>query len=229
MAWKQTYNPNINIGARRGWCLKYIDDAGKAPKRTATAQIAQNNERKAKRLRKGDIPNGIWVVGYMSLNRGPVAGYGHVFFIRRDGSSYQIHDSEVHAGARSVYRSLDEIMRWFGNYAPRYEGWSTDCDGRNYAKEVATPKPAPKPPAGRVAKKGSARVAVNILNVRSTYSTSGKVVAQYSKGNKFNYDSYIIANGYVWLSYISYSGQRRYVAERSTASSSRYVTGGSGK
>lgn len=96
-------------------------------------------------------------------------------------------------------------------------------------KAPSTPKPTPKPPTGRVAKKGSATVVVPILNVRSTYSTSGKVVAQYKKGGKFNYDSYIIANGYVWLSYISYSGQRRYVAERSTASSSRYVTGGSGK
>ena len=33
----------------------------------------------------------------------------------------------------------------------------------------------------------------------------------YAPGESFNYDSYIDTNGYRWYSYISYSGQRRYV------------------
>lgn len=52
------------------------------------------------------------------------------------------------------------------------------------------------------------------INVRDYPSTQGNIVAQYHVGESVIYDSYIINNGYVWLSYISYSGPRRYVAWR---------------
>lgn len=83
-------------------------------------------------------------------------------------------------------------------------------------KRYSAPKPTPKPVAKapvRKAAKGTATVIVPLLNVRDTPSTKGKVVGEYKKGQKFNYDSFIVANGYVWLSYVSYSKQRRYVAE----------------
>ena len=57
-------------------------------------------------------------------------------------------------------------------------------------------------------------------------STNGPIVAQYSAGQTFNYDSWVIANGYYWLSYVSYSGVRRYVAEATTSGSVVYVRGG---
>lgn len=37
-------------------------------------------------------------------------------------------------------------------------------------------------------------------------------VAYYDAGMSFAYDSYIFSNGYAWVSYISTSGLRRYVA-----------------
>ncbi|HEL1703592.1 TPA: SH3 domain-containing protein, partial [Streptococcus suis] len=40
----------------------------------------------------------------------------------------------------------------------------------------------------------------------------GKVVATYTNGEQFNYDSVYIADGYIWVSYVSHSGVRRYVA-----------------
>lgn len=80
---------------------------------------------------------------------------------------------------------------------------------------VKTPKPKSKLVVGkRTARKGTATVTVSALNVRDKASTKGKVVDTYKKGGKFKYDSYIITNGYVWLSYIGgQSGKRRYVAE----------------
>lgn len=42
----------------------------------------------------------------------------------------------------------------------------------------------------------------------------GNVVAQYTIGQSLNYDSYVINDGFIWLSYISFSGPRRYVAWR---------------
>lgn len=52
------------------------------------------------------------------------------------------------------------------------------------------------------------------VNVRDYPSRQGKVVAQYYKGESFAYDSYVVKDGHIWLSYISASGPRRYVAWR---------------
>lgn len=49
-------------------------------------------------------------------------------------------------------------------------------------------------------------------NIRSGAGTNHRIVGTYAKGQGFNYDRKVKAGGYVWLSYVSYSGQRRYVA-----------------
>lgn len=50
------------------------------------------------------------------------------------------------------------------------------------------------------------------MNIRSAASTSAPIVASYSNGQSFSYDQKIKADGYLWASYVSYSGPRRYVA-----------------
>lgn len=82
------------------------------------------------------------------------------------------------------------------------------------------PSPAPKPnPTPAPAKlKGedlpnSGYYTVGVAtNIRSAPSTSSTIVGLYNQGQGFYYDSKVVAGGYVWLSYISYSGVRRYVA-----------------
>ena len=224
MAFRQKYTPNVRVAGQRGWCLKYVDDAGNAPARRPTAKAAYEAERKAKRIRTSTPPKGVWVVGFLSFGR-VYQDYGHVFLMKYlGGDRYEIRDSETAAGARAVYTSITSIKQWFANYAPAYLGWSTHCDGRQYAHWV---KPAPKPAPKRKAKRGTATLLVNGLNVRNKPSLSGKVVAVYKKkGEKFNYDSYIDAEGYRWLSYISWTGQRRYVAQASKDKKTKYVKGG---
>lgn len=99
---------------------------------------------------------------------------------------------------------------------------------RSFALKKPKPASKPKPtPVVRRSKAGRAVVVATGLNVRSAPSTNnqvGKVVAQYKKGQAFLYDSYIDAGGLRWLSYISYSGARRYVAQRK--GNIKYVTGG---
>lgn len=224
MAYRQKYNPRVTIGASRGWCLKYIDDAGSAPKRTPNAATALRNERNAKRLKTSTPPVGLWVVGFLDLRSGSFAADDHVFFMKYKGNGkYEIRDSETQAGARSVYNSIGSITSWFGNYSPKYVGWSTHCDGRQYVEEY-TPKPSKPAAPKRVSKRGSAKVVVTALNVRDKYSTAGKVVATYKKGDRFNYDSYVKSGGYTWLSYVSWSGKRRYVAQGKDKT--KYVSGG---
>ncbi|MFH6737150.1 SH3 domain-containing protein, partial [Streptococcus suis] len=52
------------------------------------------------------------------------------------------------------------------------------------------------------------------VTIRNHPSRSGGVVGQYNSGESFSYDSYVVNDGHIWLSYVSYSGERRYVAWR---------------
>lgn len=60
---------------------------------------------------------------------------------------------------------------------------------------------------------GTYRCTVNTLNIRNKPSMSGAVVGQYTKGKTVILDNtYYIADGYVWGTYIANSGNRRYIA-----------------
>lgn len=49
------------------------------------------------------------------------------------------------------------------------------------------------------------------LNIRSVPSTQGNILGSYAPGESLVYDHVYIANGLVWLRYVSYSGQYHYV------------------
>lgn len=227
MAYRQVRTPSLGVAARRGWCLAYVDDAVKAPKRQPTAQTALNVERRNGTLRKGTPPVGLWVPIWFSLSKGPFKGLGHVAWAFNHGDGWvEIHDSETRPGARPEYRNIKGVLNWFGNHGITYQGWSTWVDGAQIVQEY-TPKKKVKSTRRKKAK-GTARVSVDVLNVRNKPNDNSKIVAQYTKGQTFNYDSFQIADGYVWLSYVSYSGTRRYVAEGPANGNARdvYLTGG---
>lgn len=79
-------------------------------------------------------------------------------------------------------------------------------------------KSTPKPQSSGIkwyAERGTF-TANETINVRDKPSTKGNVVAQYKKGQSVIYDKFCHNGGYVWLSYMSNSGHRRYmVAGRS--------------
>ena len=124
-------------------------------------------------------------------------GYGHIGIIDDNG---QFLDQNgvlaLHVGIRATpFNGIEGVYR--------------PTKGFN----VKTPAPAPTA-GGRIAVPAkTARVTALGLNVRRESSTSSPILATYSQGQTFMYDSYIIANGYVWLSYVGASGNRAYVAE----------------
>lgn len=66
------------------------------------------------------------------------------------------------------------------------------------------------------AETGVATVIVDELNVRNVPSTeNNEPVAVYYRGEKINYDSVYVTNKYYYISYVSTSGVRRYIASRS--------------
>ena len=68
------------------------------------------------------------------------------------------------------------------------------------------------------AETGVATVIVDKLNVRNVPSTeNNEPVDCYTIGEEINYDSVYVTNKYYYISYVSESGIRRYVASRSRA------------
>ena len=133
MAWKQLIQPNINISARAGMCLEYVDNAIRATQRTYTAQIAHDTAKQKGWVRAdNNYPRNVWFVMFWSIDNGDYQGLGHVAlaFVDSNGAM-QIHDSEVHRNARQPYNSIQELAGWFGSVGTRltYLGWSIGVDG----------------------------------------------------------------------------------------------------
>ena len=143
MTYIQLVEPNINISARPAMCLEYVDNAINAPQRTINAQVAHDIA-KSKGWVTADqnYPRDMWFVMFWSIDNGPYIEQGHVAlaYVGSDGS-LQIHDSEVHRGARQPYTSLAEFAGWFGSVGTRltYLGWSIGVDGRQIIEDY-TPK-----------------------------------------------------------------------------------------
>lgn len=79
---------------------------------------------------------------------------------------------------------------------------------------VVTPSTPAKPtkPDLPVANTSGTIVLTKDLEVRSQPSLSSKPVASYKVGMSVNYDRTLEAEGYRWISYVSFSGVRRYLA-----------------
>ena len=140
MSYIQLVEPNIDISARAGMCLEYVDNAVNAPKRTATAQIAYETAKGNGWVSANtEYPKNVWFVLFWSIDNNDYAGLGHVAlaFVDDDGNM-QIHDSEVHRGARQPYTSLEELSAWFGSVGTRltYLGWSIGVDGIQIVGEI---------------------------------------------------------------------------------------------
>lgn len=191
MAIRQIYTPNLNIGATSGWCLQYVDDAINSLTRSPNAQTAYLNELNAGRINTGPAPVGVWVVGFLGFSRGIYADYGHVFLMRkRADGSIEIHDSEVHSGARGIYNSIEELMNWMGNYGPDYLGYSYCCDGRCIAEDYDETQPTDR----KMEEDGNARDEANTNSAIFQELEKGDVIAM--KGYVTNGQS--VAGDTVW-------------------------------
>lgn len=188
---RQIYEPNLNIGARSGWCLQYVDDAISSLTRSPNAQTAYLNELNAGRINIGPAPVGVWVIGFLGFSRGQYTEDGHVFLMRkREDGSIEIHDSEVHSGARGIYNSIEELMNWMGNYGPDYLGYSYCCDGRRIAEDYDETQPTDR----KMEEDGNARDEANTNSAIFQELEKGDVIAM--KGYVTNGQS--VAGDTVW-------------------------------
>ena len=133
--------------------------------------------------------------------------FGHTGVVIEDSDGYTMKTIEqnIDGNADSLYvggparyneRDFNGIVGWF--YFP------TDDTA---AGEVALNTDLQSLPTVRVY-----TVGVDKLNIRNAPSLNSEVVGAYENGEEFNYMEFCYAEGYEWLSYISNSGERRYVA-----------------
>ena len=165
----QKTSPNLNIGAKPGWCLQYADDVVNAPVRRESAGLEYLAQRAAGNIHEEEPPVGLWVPVFFDITSGIYDPYEHVGWAYNHGDGrIEIHDSEVHSGARGIYNSIAEICSWFGKFGLRYLGWSERIGGVQI-----------------VEKSGNVRV-VNSgvgVNVRYEPTTQSGVFASYPDGS----------------------------------------------
>ena len=143
--------------------------------------------------------------------------FGHTGVVTRDSDGYTMKTIEqnIDGNADSLYvggparyneRDFNGIVGWF--YFP------TDDTA---AGEVALNTDLQSLPTVRVY-----TVGVDKLNIRNAPSLNSEVVGTYENGEEFNYMEFCYAEGYEWLSYISNSGERRYVASMNLETGDTY-------
>lgn len=187
-----------------------------------------------------DLLNSAASVGYRveynevgNVNSRPLAGavfvmdttyiaghpYGHTGIVIEDSDGYTMKTIEqnIDGNADSLYvggparyneRNFDGIVGWF--YFPVDD---------TAVEEVKLNTDLQSLPTVRVY-----TVGVEKLNIRNAPSLNSEVVGTYENGDEFNYMEFCYAEGYEWLSYISHSGERRYVASMNTETGETHGT-----
>lgn len=136
--------------------------------------------------------------------------FGHTGIVIEDSDGYTMKTIEqnVDGNADSLYvggparyreRNFDGIVGWFYFPTDELEGETTSVSELQSLPTVRV-----------------YTVGVEKLNIRNAPSLNSEVVGTYEKGEEFNYMEFCYAEGYEWLSYISNSGVRRYVASMNT-------------
>ena len=142
--YKQLIMPLVVSSAIASYCLLYVDNTINVPQqyRTANAQIAHDQAKEKNWVHANqDYPRNVWFIMFWSIDNGDYQGQGHVAIAFVDDSgNLQIHDSEVHRGARKPYNSLAELENWFGSVGTKmtFLGWSEGVDSVKIIDETKT-------------------------------------------------------------------------------------------
>lgn len=140
--------------------------------------------------------------------------YGHTGLVIEDSDGYTMRTIEqnIDGNADSLYvggparyntRDFTGIVGWF--YFP--------IDGQPAQVDTIEPSEPLTVDSGAFNEEtGTFTVEVSALNVRASAGLSGEIVAVYTAGQAINYDGWIDNDGYIWITYIAGSGNRRYVA-----------------
>lgn len=152
--------------------------------------------------------------------------YGHTGLViaDSDGSTMETIEQNIDGNADSLYiggparytsRNFDGVVGWF--YFPTddssYQPTSSTFSGDGSIHE----------------EEGTFTVEVSALNVRTSAGLDAEIVAVYTAGQEIHYDGWCDKDGYIWITYIANSGNRRYVAVGQSQNGQRITDFGSFK
>lgn len=142
--------------------------------------------------------------------------YGHTGLVIADSDGVTIQTIEQNVDGNSDSLTIGGparyVTRAFSDGTGRVLGWIRPPYSDTPSQQVSTPEVNPTGWRKLKDERGTMTVKVAAVRVRNTPSVSGEIVATYGYGMSFNYDSVYVGDGYVWVSYISQTGVRRYVA-----------------
>ena len=155
--------------------------------------------------------------------------YGHTGLVIEDSYGYTMRTIEqnIDGNADALYvggparyntRDFSGIVGWF--YFP--------VDGQPAQVNTIEPSEPLTVDSGEFnPESGTFTVEVSALNVRSSAGLLGDIVAVYTAGQEINYDGWLDNDGYIWITYIASSGNRRYVAVGQSQNGKRITDFGS--
>lgn len=155
--------------------------------------------------------------------------YGHTGLVIEDSDGYTMRTIEqnIDGNADSLYvggparyntRDFSGVVGWF--YFP--------VDGQPAQVEAIEPsEPLTVDSSEFNPETGTFTVEVSALNVRASAGLAGEIVAVYTTGQVINYDGWLDNDGYIWITYIAGSGNRRYVAVGQSQNGKRITDFGS--
>ena len=155
--------------------------------------------------------------------------YGHTGIVIEDSDGYTMRTIEqnidgnedalyVGGPARYNTRDFNGIVGWF--YFP--------VDGQPaQVTSIKPSEPLTVDSSEFNEETGTFTVKVSALNVRSSAGLLGDIVAVYTAGQEINYDGWLDNDGYIWITYIGGSGNRRYVAVGQSENGKRITDFGS--
>lgn len=195
----------VGLGAGIGWVTGAIGDTMAAHNIGSSYDWAANGWTVSK---TGPFKSGQIVTMYGGK-------YGHVAIVESIDGDRLVILEQNYAGRRYVTRNVYSAASYARNIAHYITPPGADA--------VQNTVPAQSAGARTYPETGTMTVTVDALNVRRAPNTSGQIVATYTKGQSFRYDTVIIdTNGYVWVSYVGGSGKRNYVATGATRNGARY-------
>lgn len=118
-------------------------------------------------------------------------------------------------GVQSVYKAEQQVTNDAdvankANINPNYE----EVKGNNTENISFIEYTANKTSSNNTLKISGTFTAGGTINFRDAPSTSSRVEGSYATGQSVNYDQKVSSEGYDWISWIGYSGARRYMVER---------------
>lgn len=137
-------------------------------------------------------------------------------------------DAQLAAGEKGItsHAAISRVFRESDHTDPGYgfpwdyflERVQAHRNGNANVSAGAPPAPAPQQAGPTPLPNGvwyNARgwfTADRRLEVSADTEVDSPALGHYTAGSGFNFDGYVANNGYVWLSYVSWAGPRRYVA-----------------